>query len=202
MGRKNGSVEHEEIIDPTNRRKGRLTKIPPEIGEVMAVAAEDGARVADIAELFGVSPGAVRLAIHRVPEEELRAIRRLFSVRSWVMSQRILDACQEETLRRIADGELSRKVEGHYVIGLGDLQRMAKGVLEDREVLSAGSGMVGGGEAARSSIGQLLATVEELDGALRVLPKGSRVKVSVQAEVESGGGPPAALEASSEVLPD
>jgi len=171
----------------SERSQSKPHRIPAQLAELFAVAKESGASSFDIADLFGINPRTVRDAISRLEEDQLRSIRRLFGMQSWVKGQQILSGIQDELLRRIGSGDLEAKAKGKYATSFAQLLT-AGAIQTDKMAPLAEDAMMAEPKADHgaglSALGQLLSTTAEIEDAMRTLPEDSKVRIEVAAAVE------------------
>lgn len=187
------SEVQDEAAPATGRKLPTVPRLPRELVELFAVAHEGGMTTAQIGALFGgLNPRTVRAAIARLPDEELRAIRRVMGMFNWTKHQAVLDGLHDELLRRIEAGDLGmRDAKGRYLEGFGALVQAAATMTDRKPLVANEAGMAaGGGEGggARTTIGKFLESLTEARDVLRALPEGERARVQVvAASIEVGG---------------
>lgn len=202
------STSSDEVAPETARKLPTVPRVPKVLGELFAVAHEGGeVSTAELGRMFGLNPRTVRKAIAGVADEDLRSIRRVFGMLSWVKGQQILDGIQDELIRRIEAGELQLKdSKGRYLEGFASLIMAQAAQLDRKQNLATEAGMAAGVNedgGARTAIGKFLATLDDANSALRALPQGSRARVQVvTAELETGGGQPASVDVGSAEVVD
>lgn len=201
-----GASEPEPVSLESLAPTVRTHRLPKEIDELFAIAKESGTSLVDLGKLFGVSPAAVRDAIERVPEDQLRAIRRMFGMLTWVKAREIVDGLQDEMLRRIRGGELSEHDDhGRPLVTFGVLADVLAKSSALPAVSALEAGMVAESERApQNSLARLLLSSTELAEAIKLVPAGERVRIEIGASVEVNGqaAGSTALPASAEVVDD